>query len=82
MPGQANAGDLIFILGVAILLFGHKLVGKSWEEMADVVAQAMRRFKQGDTKARMDAAMVRGLTVLAIVCVVLLLELSWLATRL
>jgi len=81
MPGQANAGDLIFILGVAILLFGHKLVGKSWEEMAAVVAQAMRRFKQGDPKARMDA-MVRDLTVLAIVCVVLLLELSWLATRL
>ena len=54
MPEYLDPAELIFILLLAILLFGDRLSGKS-----DIV---------------------RDLTVLAIVCLVLVLELSWLAT--
>jgi hypothetical protein len=82
MPGHLDAAGLIFILLLAILLFGGRLGGRPWQEMADVVSQAIQRFRQGDPQAQMHPAIVRDLALLGIACVLLVLELSWLATRL
>jgi hypothetical protein len=81
MPKHLDPAELIFILLLAILLFGDKLGGKSWQEMENELAQAIQRFKQGALQAQMDPAIAGDLTILGIVCVVLVLELSWLATR-
>jgi Sec-independent protein translocase protein TatA len=81
MQERLDPTELIFILLLAILLFGNKLGGKSWQEMENELAQAIQRFRQSDPQAQMDSATVRDLTVLGIVCVILALELSWLATR-
>jgi hypothetical protein len=82
MPGHLDAAELIFILLLAILLFGGRLGGRSWQEMADQFAREIQQLRQGNPQGQIDPATVRDLTVLGIVCTVLALELSWLATRL
>jgi hypothetical protein len=81
MPEHLDPPELIFILLLAILLFGDKLGGKSWQEMENELGQAIQRFRHAASQAQMDPAIATDLTILGIVCVILALELSWLATR-
>ena len=82
MARPFDGRDFIVIVVVAIFVFGGKFGGKSWQEMADAVARGIQQIRQGDSQAQIGPATVRQLTLLAIVCVALVLELLWLATRL